>query len=124
MKTLGQTLVAMLTTGIMLSVFSVASAEVFLAPMMGDHAFSACIIGGQVVWPQDALEPSSHLTTACPIQIERDGRFIKMSSAKWIVWVSLPQQPVVQRFRYIWGDAIAAIGDQFVVVAYGPLYGI
>jgi len=83
----------------------------------------SCLVVGEVVWAKENIEPSVRLKTWCPIQIQRDGAYLKLSSSKWIVEVLLPETPRPQAFLYIWGQRDATIGNHTVEVSYGPIDG-
>jgi hypothetical protein len=83
-----------------------------------------CLVMGTVWWPKEDMEPKMRLTTTCPIQIQRDGQFVKMSSPRWSVEVCLPEKPRPQGFLYIWGHSEATIGNHAVPVRFGPAYGL
>jgi hypothetical protein len=82
-----------------------------------------CLVVGEVVWAKDEIEPKVRLKTGCPIQIQRDGAYLRLSSSKWIVEVLLPETPFPTAFLYIWGHREATIGNTNVRVAYGPIDG-
>jgi hypothetical protein len=82
-----------------------------------------CLVVGEVVWAKDEIEPKVRLKTGCPIQIQRDGAYLRLSSSKWIVEVLLPETPFPTAFLYIWGQREATIGNTNVRVAYGPIDG-
>ena len=82
-----------------------------------------CLVVGDVVWAKENIEPTVRLKTWCPIQIQRDGAYLKLSSSKWVVEVLLPETPLPQAFLYIWGQRDATIGNHTVQVLYGPIDG-
>jgi len=82
-----------------------------------------CLIVGEVLWPNEDIEPRLRLTTGCPIQIQREGNRVRMSSTKWIVEVAIPETPYAQGFLYIWGFREASIGNHLIKVSYGPADG-
>jgi hypothetical protein len=82
-----------------------------------------CLVVGEVVWAKEEIEPKVRLKTGCPIQIQRDGAYLKLSSSKWIVEVLLPETPFPTAFLYIWGQREATIGNANVRVSYGPIDG-
>jgi hypothetical protein len=82
-----------------------------------------CLVAGEVVWAKEEIEPRVRLKTWCPIQIQRDGAYLKLSSSKWIVEVVLPETPFPKAFLYIWGQPNATIGNDSVKVLYGPIDG-
>ncbi len=82
-----------------------------------------CLIVGEVLWPNENMEPRLHLTTGCPIQIQRQGNRVRMSSTKWIVEVPIPETPYAQGFLYIWGYPEASIGNHLIRVSFGPAGG-
>lgn len=82
-----------------------------------------CLVVGEVVWAKESIEPTVRLKTWCPIQIQRDGAYLKLSSSKWVVEVLLPETPLPQAFLYIWGQRDATIGNHSVQVSYGPIDG-
>ena len=82
-----------------------------------------CLVVGEVVWAKENIEPSVRLKTWCPIQIQREGAYLKLSSSKWIVEVLIPETPLPKAFLYIWGQQDATIGNETIQVSYGPLGG-
>jgi hypothetical protein len=82
-----------------------------------------CLVVGDVVWAKEDIEPTVRLKTWCPIQIQREGAYLKLSSSKWVVEVLLPETPLPQAFLYIWGQRDATIGNNTVQVSYGPIDG-
>ena len=82
-----------------------------------------CVIVGNVVWAKEEIEPHVRLKTSCPIQIQRDGAYLKLSSSKWIIEVVIPETPSPKAFLYIWGQRAATIGNDTVNVHYGPVDG-
>lgn len=82
-----------------------------------------CLVVGEVSWAKENMEPTVRLKTWCPIQIQRDGAYLKLSSSKWVVEVLLPETPLPQAFLYIWGQRDATIGNNTVRVSYGPIDG-
>ena len=82
-----------------------------------------CLVVGNVVWAKEDIEPHVRLKSSCPIQIQREGAYLKLSSSKWIVEVVIPETPSPQPFLYIWGQRAATIGNDTVNVSYGPLDG-
>jgi len=82
-----------------------------------------CLVVGDVVWAKEDIEPKVRLKTGCPIQIQREGAYLKLSSSKWIVEVLLPETPFPTAFLYIWGQRDATIGNTNVRVSYGPIDG-
>ena len=82
-----------------------------------------CFVVGEVVWAKEEIEPKIRLKTGCPIQIQRDGAYLKLSSSKWIVEVLIPETPFPTAFLYIWGQREATIGNTNVRVLYGPIDG-
>jgi hypothetical protein len=82
-----------------------------------------CLVVGEVVWAKEDIEPTVRLKTWCPIQIQREGAYLKLSSAKWVVEVLIPETPLPQAFLYIWGQRDATIGNHTVHVSYGPIDG-
>jgi hypothetical protein len=82
-----------------------------------------CLVAGEVVWAKEEIEPKVRLKTWCPIQIQREGAYLKLSSSKWIVEVLLPETPFPKAFLYIWGQRTATIGNDMVPILYGPIDG-
>jgi hypothetical protein len=82
-----------------------------------------CLVVGNVVWAKEEIEPHVRLKTWCPIQIQRDGAYLKLSSSKWIIEVVIPETPFQKPFLYIWGQREATIGNDTVKVHYGPRDG-
>jgi hypothetical protein len=82
-----------------------------------------CLVVGDVVWAKEEIEPYVRLKTSCPIQIQREGAYLKLSSSKWIVEVVIPETPSRKAFLYIWGQRAATIGNDTVNVSYGPIDG-
>ena len=83
-----------------------------------------CFVVGEVFWAKEEMEPQARLTTACPIHVVRDGKYIKMSSSKWMVEIAIPEDPRPQGFLYVWGQPVATIGNRPMKVAYGPVDGL
>lgn len=78
-----------------------------------------CFITGEVTWsPQ---ETKASLSTPCPIRIEQDGKLITMTSPKWVVQVTIPEEPGPQEFVYQWGQSEAKIGTRTIEVFYRPV---
>jgi len=92
--------------------------------VLGWPATTPCMVVGEVSWAKEDMEPKIRLATGCPIQVQRDGRYIKLSSAKWRVEIVIPEVPSLQGFLYVWGQGMATIGNRTVKVAYGPVDGI
>ena len=82
-----------------------------------------CLVVGEVVWAKEEIEPKVRLKTWCPIQIQREGAYLKLSSSKWVVEVQIPETPFPKAFLYIWGQREATIGNDSVHVLYGPIDG-
>ncbi len=82
-----------------------------------------CLVVGNVIWAKEEIEPHVHLKSSCPIQIQRDGQYLKLSSSKWIVEVVIPETASAKPFLYIWGQLAATIGNDTVNVSYGPIDG-
>lgn len=82
-----------------------------------------CLVVGNVIWAKDKIEPHVRLKTSCPIQIQRDGPYLKLSSSKWIIEVVIPETLFPKPFLYIWGQGAATIGNDTVQVHYGPIDG-
>jgi hypothetical protein len=82
-----------------------------------------CLVVGNVVWAKEEIEPHVRLKSSCPIQIQRDGQYLKLSSSKWIVEVVIPETASAKPFLYIWGQRAATIGNDTVTVNYGPVDG-
>jgi hypothetical protein len=83
---------------------------------------SPCLITGEVFHQQQ--EAKATLSTNCPIHFIRQGSLITMTSPRWIVQVSIPEEPLPQAFVYRWGQAEARIGNRGVQVSYGPVGGV
>src|SRR5215212_5370160 len=97
-------------------------AELILTAWLAAEApMPPCFITGEVFY--STAQTSALLTSNCPIQIEREGTRIKMTTAKWIVQVDIPEEPGMHEFVYRWGQLEAKIGGQKVNVAYGPTGG-
>jgi len=79
-----------------------------------------CFISGEV-YSSKVETKASLAPTNCPIDIQQDGRLITMTSPKWIVQVTIPEDIGTQRFLYQWGQAEAKIGDRDVLVMYKPV---
>ena len=82
-----------------------------------------CLVVGDVVWGKEEIEPHVRLKARCPIQIQREGAYLKLSSSKWTVEVVIPETPSPKPFLYIWGQPAATIGNDMVNVHYGPVDG-
>src|SRR5439155_14844105 len=82
-----------------------------------------CLVVGQVVCAKEEIEPKVRLKTGCPIQIQREGAYLRLSSSKWIIEVLLPETPFPTAFLYIWGQREATIGNTNVRISYGPIDG-
>jgi hypothetical protein len=95
-------------------------AEILLTAWLASP--SPCFITGEVFHQQ--TEAKAMLSTNCPIHFMRQGALITMTSPKWIVQVTIPEEPVAQAFIYRWGQAEARIGNRVVQVSYGPAGGV
>ena len=82
-----------------------------------------CLVVGYVVWAKEEMEPRVRLKARCPIQIQRAGAYLRLSSSKWIVEILIPETPSPKPFLYIWGQRAATIGNDTVNVQYGPVDG-
>jgi hypothetical protein len=99
-------------------------------PILGGSVFidrpsrTPCFVVGEVSWPKEEMEPKTRLLTWCPIHVQRDGKYILLSSSRWRVEIAIPEDPHPQGFLYVWGQPAATIGSRSVNVAYGPVDGV
>jgi hypothetical protein len=83
-----------------------------------------CFVVGEVSWAKEDMEPKTRLLTWCPIHVQRDGKYILLSSSRLRVEIAIPEDPAPQGFLYVWGQRAATIGSRSVNVAYGPVDGV